>query len=168
MIIVGNGVDIVENSRIKKSIKNIKFIKRIYSSEEVKKSKLKTDKVSYFAKRFAAKEAFVKALGTGFRKGINFSDISVVNDKVGKPLIKINFLSSTNLLVPEYQIELLNKSKKIIKKFEYLKKFNNDKKSVIQNKTELVKKSENKKIKEKKIKKKSKTPRTLWVRKKAS
>ena len=85
-----------------------------------------------------------------------------------KHLIKINFLSSTNLLVPEYQIELLNKSKKIIKKFEYLKKFNNDKKSVIQNKTELVKKSENKKIKEKKIKKKSKTPRTLWVRKKAS
>ena len=65
MIIVGNGVDIVENSRIKKSIKNIKFIKRIYSSEEVKKSKLKNDKVSYFAKRFAAKEAFVKALGTG-------------------------------------------------------------------------------------------------------
>jgi len=90
MIIVGNGVDIVENSRIKKSIKNIKFIKRIYSSEEVKKSKLKTDKVSYFAKRFAAKEAFVKSLGTGFRKGINFSDISVVNDKLGKPFIKIN------------------------------------------------------------------------------
>ena len=71
MIIVGNGVDIVENSRIKKS-------------------KLKTDKVSYFAKRFAAKEAFVKSLGTGFRKGINFSDISVVNDKLGKPFIKIN------------------------------------------------------------------------------
>ena len=90
MIIVGNGVDIVENSRIKKSIKNIKFIKRIYSSEEVKKSKLKTDKVSYFAKRFAAKEAFVKSLGTGFRKGINFSDISVVNDKLGKSFIKIN------------------------------------------------------------------------------
>ena len=90
MIIVGNGVDIVENSRIKRSIKNIKFIKRIYSSEEVKKSKLKIDKVSYFAKRFAAKEAFVKSLGTGFRKGINFSDISVVNDKLGKPFIKIN------------------------------------------------------------------------------
>ena len=85
-----------------------------------------------------------------------------------KHLIKINFLSSTNLLIPEYQIELLNKSKKIIKKFEYLKKFYNDKKSVTQNKTKLVKKDENKKIKEKKIKKKSKTPRTLWVRKKAS
>ena len=89
MIIVGNGVDIVENSRIKKSIKNIKFIKRIYSSEEVKKSKLKTDKVSYFAKRFAAKEAFSKALGTGISNGINFNEIVILNKKSGKPYINI-------------------------------------------------------------------------------
>ena len=97
MIIVGNGVDIVENSRIKKSIKNIKFIKRIYSSEEVKKSKLKTDKVSYFAKRFAAKEAFSKAIGTGVRKGINFNEIVILNDKNGKPFIKL--LGKTKLKI---------------------------------------------------------------------
>ena len=96
----------------------------------------------------------------------NFS--KEINYLQKKHLIKINFLSSTNLLVPEYQIELLNKSKKIIKKFEYLKKIYNDKKPINQNKTKLLKKDENKKIKEKKIKKKSKTPRTLWTRKKAS
>ena len=96
----------------------------------------------------------------------NFS--KEINYLQKKHLIKINFLSSTNLLVPEYQIELLNKSKKIIKKFEYLKKVYNDKKPINQNKTKLLKKDENKKIKEKKIKKKSKTPRTLWTRKKAS
>ena len=89
MIIVGNGVDIVENSRIKKSIKNIKFIKRIYSSEEVKKSKLKTDKVSYFAKRFAAKEAFVKALGTGFSHGVYWKDIEIINMKSGHPKVEL-------------------------------------------------------------------------------
>jgi len=97
---------------------------------------------------------------TNFSKEINYLQ--------KKHLIKINFLSSTNLLIPEYQIELLNKSKKTIKKFEYLRKGYNDKKPVTQNKTKLVKKEENKKIKEKKVKKKSKTLRTLWTRKKAS
>ncbi len=58
MIIVGNGVDIVENSRIKKSIKNIKFIKRIYSSEEVKKSKLKADKVSHISSQRQTRQTF--------------------------------------------------------------------------------------------------------------
>ena len=75
MEVIGNGVDIVENSRIKKLIKNIKFLKRIYSVHEINKSKYIKNKVNFFAKRFAAKEAFVKSLGTGFRSGINFSDI---------------------------------------------------------------------------------------------
>ncbi len=97
---------------------------------------------------------------TNFSKEINYLQ--------KKHLIKINFLSSTNLLIPEYQIELLNKSKKTIKKFEYLKKIYNDKKPINQNKTKLLKRDENKKIKEKKIKKKTKAPRTLWTRKKAS
>ncbi len=90
MNIIGNGVDIIDNLRISKSIKNIKFIQRIYSNYEIKKSKFVKNKVNYFAKRFAAKEAFVKSLGTGFRDGINFCDISIINDKLGKPNIKIN------------------------------------------------------------------------------
>ena len=85
MKIVGTGVDIVENSRIKKSILNNLFLNRVFTREEILISKKMKNKSSYFAKRFAAKEAFVKSLGTGFRNGFNFKDISVVNDKLGKP-----------------------------------------------------------------------------------
>ena len=90
MQIIGNGVDIIDNIRIKKSIKNINFIKRIYSNTEVKESKKVRNKINFFAKRFAAKEAFVKSIGTGFRKNINFKDISVKNNKNGKPQLIIN------------------------------------------------------------------------------
>jgi len=90
MKIIGNGVDIVENNRIKNLTKNIYFIKRIYSNSEIIESKKIKNKVSFFAKRFAAKEAFVKSLGTGFRNGINFKDISVKNNNCGKPIIQLN------------------------------------------------------------------------------
>ena len=85
MKILGIGVDIIDNKRIKKSIKNHKFKDRIYSSKEQKLSSLSRNKVGYFSKRFAAKEAFAKALGTGFRNNLNFKDIEVINDKFGKP-----------------------------------------------------------------------------------
>ena len=87
MEIIGNGVDIVQNSRIKKLIKNQKFILRIFSNNEINESKKIKNKVNFFAKRFAAKEAFVKSIGLGFRKGINLKDIYVRNDKLGKPNI---------------------------------------------------------------------------------
>tara|TARA_B100001996_G_C18522763_1_gene539900 strand:- start:242 stop:661 length:420 start_codon:yes stop_codon:yes gene_type:complete len=90
MKIFGNGVDIVNNFRIKKSIKNNKFVNRIFSIDEIKDSKKVKNKTNFFAKRFAAKEAFAKSLGTGFVKGINFKDISVKNNKFGKPEIHIN------------------------------------------------------------------------------
>ena len=85
MRIIGIGVDIVDNKRIKKSIKNKKFIARIFSKNEINLSKKFIDKINYFSKRFAAKESLSKALGTGFAKGLNFKDISIVNDKYGKP-----------------------------------------------------------------------------------
>ena len=85
MKILGIGVDIIENKRIKNSIKNSKFKKRIYSSKELTQSILSKNKVGYFSKRFAAKEAFAKALGTGFRGNLNFNDIEIVNDNMGKP-----------------------------------------------------------------------------------
>ena len=85
MKIIGTGVDIVENSRIKKSILNDSFLNRIFTDEEILISKNMKNKASYFAKRFAAKEAFVKSIGTGFTNGLNFKDISVINDKLGKP-----------------------------------------------------------------------------------
>tara|TARA_B100001540_G_scaffold314476_1_gene339512 strand:+ start:1322 stop:1711 length:390 start_codon:yes stop_codon:yes gene_type:complete len=90
MDIVGNGVDIIENRRIKKSLKIKGFINRIFTQNEIKNSKNLNNKVNYLAKRFAAKEAFVKALGEGFRNNINYNDIDISNDKKGKPLINIS------------------------------------------------------------------------------
>ena len=85
MKIIGIGVDIVENKRVKLSIKNKKFINRIFGKNEILISKKFSNKTNFFSKRFAAKEAFAKALGTGFRDGLNFKDIQVLNDKLGKP-----------------------------------------------------------------------------------
>jgi len=85
MNIIGNGVDIVENKRIANSIKNSAFILRIFTKNEIYQSTKIKNKINYFAKRFAAKEAFVKALGTGFRKSINFKDISVKKNTKGQP-----------------------------------------------------------------------------------
>ena len=87
---LGIGVDIVQNSRIRKSITNKKFLLRIFTNEEINKSKKIKNKTAFFSKRFAAKEAFSKALGTGFRETLNFKDISITNNKRGKPSIKLN------------------------------------------------------------------------------
>ena len=85
MKILGIGVDIIENNRIKNSLKNTKFKKRIYTDKELKQYVLSKNKNNYFSKRFAAKEAFAKALGTGFRINLNFKDIEIIKDKMGKP-----------------------------------------------------------------------------------
>ena len=85
MKILGIGVDIIENNRIKNSLKNTKFKKRIYSDKELRQYVLSKNKNNFFSKRFAAKEAFAKALGTGFRMNLNFKDIEIIKDKKGKP-----------------------------------------------------------------------------------
>jgi len=85
MKILGIGADIVENIRIHKSLKNVSFIERVFSSTEILLAKNIKNKKSYYSKRFAAKEAFSKAIGTGFRDNLNFRDITIINDKLGKP-----------------------------------------------------------------------------------
>ena len=90
MEIIGNGVDIVENKRIKNSLKIKGFISRVFTQNEINKSKKLSNKTNFFAKRFAAKEAFVKAIGEGFRNNINFNDIDISNDNKGKPSINIS------------------------------------------------------------------------------
>jgi len=90
MKILGIGVDIVENSRIGKLLKSKLFIKRIFSNSEILIANKIKDKKGYYSKRFAAKEAFAKSIGTGFRDELNFNDISIVNDKLGKPSFAIN------------------------------------------------------------------------------
>ncbi len=107
MNIIGIGIDIISNERIKKSLKNPLFIKRIFSKMEIDNANKFKSKISYYSKRFVAKEAFAKSLGTGFRNGLNFNDISIINDRLGKPTFLIN-----------------NKIKKIIKKRFNINSFN--------------------------------------------
>ena len=90
MTTLGNGVDIIENKRILNSIKNINFIRRIFTNEEISLARKHKNKCNYYAKRFAAKEALFKAIGTGIRNGSNFRDVTIKNDKMGKPYIILN------------------------------------------------------------------------------
>jgi len=107
MKIYGIGTDIANINRIKKSLKNKNFIDRLFSKNEVKKCNNQINKANCYAKRFAAKEAFSKAMGTGISRGINFNEIIVHNIKSGKPNIK-----------------LLGNTKKIVNKILNKKKFN--------------------------------------------
>jgi len=106
MKILGIGVDIVTNKRVKNLINNQSFIKRTFGNKEINFAKKVSNKVNYYAKRFAAKEAFAKSLGTGFRNNLNFKDIEILNDKMGKP-----FYFKTK------KIEQMIKKKFNIKKF---------------------------------------------------
>ena len=89
MIIYGIGTDIVSVDRMKNSLKNKKFIERVFNKKEIFKCKKINSSINCFAKRFAAKEAFSKALGTGISNGINFNEIVVLNKNSGKPYIKL-------------------------------------------------------------------------------
>ncbi len=99
MKLFGVGTDIIRVNRLKKSLKKKPFLSRIFSDEEIIKCKRTKNNSNCFAKRFAAKEAFSKALGTGISKGINFNEIVILNEKSGKPYIK-----------------LINKTKKIVER----------------------------------------------------
>ena len=92
MGILGTGIDIVENYRIKKLLlkKKSNFKNKIFTNNEIIYCEKKSNITNCYSKRFAAKEAFVKALGTGFRKNINFKDIEVLKNHYGKPYILIN------------------------------------------------------------------------------
>jgi len=91
MRIFGIGTDIVNIKRMEKLLKknNKAFKQRIFSENEIRYCYKKKNPSSYYSKRFAAKEALSKALGTGIRKGINLKDIEISNDNYGKPSIKL-------------------------------------------------------------------------------
>ena len=107
MKILGIGVDIIQNSRIKKLIIKKSFINRSFGKQEIDLSKKVKNKVNYFAKRFAAKESFVKSLGTGFRENLNLKDIEILNDKLGKPYF---FISKKihNIINKKFKIKRFN------------------------------------------------------------
>ena len=89
MKIFGIGTDIVNIKRIEKTIlkKGDLFKKKIFSKNEIKYCENKKKPSSFYAKRYAAKEALSKALGTGIRKDVTFKNIEILNDKYGKPSI---------------------------------------------------------------------------------
>ena len=110
MKILGIGIDIIENKRIKSLIKNKVFLKRTFSKNEIEFSKKLINKTNFFAKRFAAKESLVKALGTGFRDDINFKDIEILNNNLGKPYYikskKINSIIKKKFKINRYNLFL--------------------------------------------------------------
>jgi holo-[acyl-carrier protein] synthase len=92
MKLLGIGIDIIEINRFKKSLRNKKksILNRLFTKKEILICGKKKLYINCFTKRFAAKEALVKALGTGFRKNINFKDIEIKNNIYGKPYFSIN------------------------------------------------------------------------------
>ncbi len=110
MKILGIGVDIIQNKRIKSLLKNKSFISRTFSTNEIKFSQKLSNKTNYFSKRFAAKESLVKSLGTGFRDNLNFKDIEILNDNKGKPFFqksrKIDAVVNKRFKVKKYNLFL--------------------------------------------------------------
>ncbi|GGA92700.1 holo-ACP synthase [Ornithinibacillus halotolerans] len=100
-MIKGIGIDIVELERIKQSMENRRFIERILTLNEREKFDLlqsERRRMEYVAGRFAAKEAFSKAMGTGIGK-LSFQDIEVMNDDNGAPTINLTFAEDMNIFV---------------------------------------------------------------------
>ena len=91
-MIYGNGIDIIDIKRIRRVIKKYgnRFKKRCFSDNEIERSDKRLNSVESYAKRYAAKEACAKALGTGLARGVFWKDIEVENNQYGKPLIKLH------------------------------------------------------------------------------
>jgi len=90
-MILGLGSDLIDIRRVEKSINRFgdRFIQRIFTEIEQKKSDKRRMRAASYAKRFAAKEACCKALGTGISNGVFWRDMGVVNDKTGKPTMHL-------------------------------------------------------------------------------
>lgn len=90
MAIIGVGIDIIEVGRIRSAVmKRESFLKRIYTPEEIRMTPDGEFRFQELAGRFAVKEAFFKAIKTGWRRGVTFSDVIVLNEPSGAPYIKL-------------------------------------------------------------------------------
>ena len=99
-MIIGIGSDIININRIERVLERYgeRFIKRIFTPVEKRKSEQRIGRVESYAKRFAAKEACAKALGTGFRKGVFWRDIGVINLKSGQPTMQLTGNAAKRLI----------------------------------------------------------------------
>jgi holo-[acyl-carrier protein] synthase len=100
-LILGTGVDLAEVPRIKASIERFgqRFIQRIYTPGEIAYVERKANRFERYAARFAAKEAGMKALGTGMRGGVRWKDLEVVNLPSGRPTLRLH---GTTLAIAEH------------------------------------------------------------------
>ena len=89
-MIIGIGTDLIEVNRIEKSISKPAFLKKVFSAKELEICEQKQSRTKSLAARFAAKEAFMKALGTGWADGVSFCDIEILNDGKGAPVIHLH------------------------------------------------------------------------------
>ena len=107
MKILGIGVDLVQNKRIGSLINNKSFIVRTFGKNEIEFSKKNLNKINFFSKRFAAKEALAKSIGTGFRDNLNLKDIEILNDKKGKPFY-VKSKKVDNIIKRKFKIRSYN------------------------------------------------------------
>jgi holo-[acyl-carrier protein] synthase len=97
-MIEGVGIDIIEVERVANNIgKDAGFRELVFSKNEIEYCEKKTNKFEHYAARFAAKEAFFKALGTGWMNGTSFNEIEIVNNANGKPVV--NLLGETAIAI---------------------------------------------------------------------
>jgi holo-[acyl-carrier-protein] synthase len=104
-MIIGIGSDLIDIRRIEKTLERFgeRFINRVFTPVEIKRSERKAQRIPSYAKRFAAKEACSKALGTGFRAGVFMKDLGVVNLPTGQPTMALTNGAARRLeaLIPD-------------------------------------------------------------------
>jgi holo-[acyl-carrier protein] synthase len=112
-MIIGLGTDIAEVHRIAKSIDKPGFKEKVFSKAEIDYCETKANKAESYTARFAGKEAFFKALGTGWRGGMSFNEVEVWNDELGKP--SLNIIGKTAEIIKERNIKKIHISLSHIK-----------------------------------------------------
>ncbi len=94
-MIAGLGIDLIEVDRISEKIgKESGFREMVFSDAEIRYCEARPNKFEHYAARFAAKEAFLKAMGSGWNNGTEFREIEITNDDLGKPTITLNGLTA--------------------------------------------------------------------------
>lgn len=103
-MVKGIGVDIMDVARIKKLVdRDSRFMEKVFTETEIQYCEPKYRREVHYAARFAAKEAFFKALGTGYRGGMKWTDISVENNQLGKPGITLHGKTLENFKKANYK-----------------------------------------------------------------
>lgn len=96
-MIKGVGIDMVETARMEKSLAKPGFKELVFATEEIAYCETKPQQCQHYAARFAAKEAFFKALGTGWAEGTAFNEVFIVNDAQGKPILALKGTTAITL-----------------------------------------------------------------------